>query len=171
MSVTRIAIGALSALLLVVSAACQPTEQQNSMPASASGLEGPVGNGARIYFTGASERGTTVTNTGSANMGGGMMSSFGQFLTCAACHGPEGRGSTHLMHMRVMTAPDIRYVALSTMPEMKDRQRPYDLDDFRTTVEQGRHPDGEEVDADMPRWKMSEADLSDLFAFLKALPE
>lgn len=171
MSSTRIAFGSCSLLVLVALASCQPSQQQNSIPASASSLEGPAGNGARIYFTGASERGTTVTHTGAANVGGGMMGGYGRWLTCASCHGPESRGSTHLMHMRVMTAPDIRYTALSTMPEMKGRQRPYDIDDFRTTVEQGRHPDGEEVKTDMPRWKMSEADLSDLFAFLKALPE
>jgi hypothetical protein len=73
--------------------------------------------------------------------------------------------------MRVMKAPDIRYAALRTMSELKDRQRPYDIDDFRTQIEQGRHPDGEAVSADMPRWQMNEADLSDLFAFLKSLPE
>lgn len=173
---TRTALGALSTLLLVTTAACQPTQQQNSMPASASGLDGPAGNGARIYFTRASERGTTVTSTSAAKLGdgmmdGGMMGGYGQWLTCASCHGPEGRGGNHVMQMWTMTAPDIRYAALRTMPEMKGRQRPYDLDDFRNTVEQGRHPDGEEIKADMPRWKMSEADLTDLFAFLKSLPE
>ena len=73
--------------------------------------------------------------------------------------------------MRTMIAPDIRYVALRNMSELKGRQRPYDLGDFRKTVEQGRHPDGEEVKADMPRWQMSEADLADVYAFLKVLPE
>lgn len=171
MSAARVALGALCALLLVTLAACQPAGQQNSMPASASGLDGPAGNGARIYFTGASERGTTLTSTSAANVSGGMMGGYGQWLTCASCHGPAGRGGTHVMHMWTMTAPDIRYAALRTMPEMKGRQRPYDLDDFRNTVEQGRHPDGEEIKPDMPRWKMSEADLADLFAFLKTLPE
>ena len=75
------------------------------------------------------------------------------------------------MHMWVMDAPDIRYAALRTMSELNGRLRPYDIDDFRQQVEQGRHPDGEEVKAHMPRWKMSEANLADLFAFLKALPE
>jgi hypothetical protein len=75
------------------------------------------------------------------------------------------------MHMRLMKAPDIRYAALATMPELKGRSRPYDLEDFRKTVESGRHPDGEELDADMPRWQMGEADLGDLFAFLKTLPK
>jgi hypothetical protein len=167
MSSPRIALGALVALLLVALAACQ----QNSMPASSSGLDGPAGNGARIYFTGASERGTSVTHTGATNVGGGMMGGFNQWLTCASCHGPQGRGGTHVMHMNPMTAPSIGYAALSAMPEMKGRQRPYDLDDFRKTVEQGFHPDGEEVKVEMPRWQMSEADLADLFTFLKALPD
>lgn len=171
MTSTRIALGAFSVLLLFAAAGCHPTQQQNSMPASASALDGPAGNGARIYFTGSSERGTAVTSTSATNVGGGMMGGYSQWLTCASCHGPEGRGGTHVMHMRVMTAPDIRFVALRTMPEMKGRQRPYDVDDFRNTVEKGRHPDGEEVKADMPRWKLSEADLADLFAFLKTLPE
>lgn len=172
----RIALGELSALMLVGLVACQPGQQQNSVPASASGLTGPAGNGARIYFTGVSERGTTLTHTGAASvggrmMGGGMMDGFSQWLTCASCHGPEARGGTHVMHMSAMTAPDIRYAALSAMPEMRGRQRPYDLDDFRNTVEQGRHPDGEEGKAEMPRWQMSDSDLADLFAFLKALPD
>ncbi len=176
MSSTRMALGALSALLLVASAACQPVSQQNAMPASASALDGPARNGARIYFTGASERGTMATPLGAANVSGGMMSGgmgggYGRWLTCASCHGPEGRGGTHLMHMWTMKAPDIRYVALRNMSELKGRQRPYDIDDFRQQVEQGRHPDGEAVKADMPRWQMSAPDLADLFAFLKAIPE
>jgi cytochrome c1 len=35
----------------------------------------------------------------------------------------------------------------------------------------GRHPDGTEVEADMPRWQMSDSDQADVFAFLKSLPE
>ena len=73
--------------------------------------------------------------------------------------------------MWAMTAPDIRYVALSNMSELKGRQRPYDIDDFRQQVENGRHPDGAAVEAGMPRWQMSDPNLADLFAFLKALPD
>lgn len=176
MSFTRLAFCALSTLLTVAIAACQPAHPQNAMPASASGLDGPAKNGARIYFTGVSERGTEVTPTGVTNMrggmmGGGMMGSYGQWLTCATCHGPQGRGGTHHMHMRTMTAPDIRFVALRNMSEVKGRPRPYDIDDFRQQVENGRHPDGAEVNADMPRWKMSDSDLADVFTFLKAVPD
>jgi mono/diheme cytochrome c family protein len=168
---TGIALGALSTLLLVTSAACQPARQQNPVPASVSGLDGPARNGARIHFTGVSERGTAVTSTGATKVGGGMMGGYGQWLTCASCHGPEGRGGTHVMLMWTMTAPDIRYAALRNMSELKGRQRPYDIDDFLQQVESGRHPDGTEVKADMPRWQMSGPDLADLFTFLKAVPE
>lgn len=176
MSSSRFMLGAIAVMLVAGIAACQPTHQQNSLPASAEGLATPARNGARIYFTAASERGTAATIEGGANpsggvMGGSMMGGYGQWLTCAACHGPEARGGRHQMHMWVMDAPDIRYSALRTMSDLKDRQRPYDLDDFRQQVEQGRHPDGTEVKQEMPRWQMSEADLADLFAFLRSQPE
>jgi mono/diheme cytochrome c family protein len=104
-------------------------------------------------------------------IGDGMMSRYGQWLTCASCHGPEGRGGAHVMHMRTMTAPDIRYVELRSMSELKGRQRPYDIDDFRQQVVIGRHPDGTDVKADMPRWKMSDSDLADVFSYLKTVPD
>lgn len=167
----RSRLAALAPLVLGALVACQPGHQQGSRPASTQGLDPPARNGARIYFTASSERGTRLEYTGGPVLGGGMMGGAGAWLTCAACHGPEGRGGSHLMHMRVMQAPDIRYAALSAMPELKGRERPYDLDDFRKTVEQGRHPDGEALNADMPRWQMSEADLTDLFVFLRSLPQ
>jgi hypothetical protein len=52
-----------------------------------------------------------------------------------------------------------------------ERQQPHASDDFRQQVVTGRHPDGTELEADMPRWQMSDSDLADVFAFLKALPE
>jgi hypothetical protein len=52
-----------------------------------------------------------------------------------------------------------------------ERQQPHAVDDFRQQGATGRHPDGTELEADMPRWQMSDSDLADVFAFLKALPE
>ncbi|MDP3082944.1 MAG: c-type cytochrome [Rubrivivax sp.] len=158
-------------MLVVVSAlaACQPVGRGGDMPVSVQALATPAKNGARIYFTAISERGSAISYSGGPDIGGGMMGGTGAWLTCASCHGPEGRGGIHTMHMRLMKAPDIRYAALASMPEIKGRARPYDFDDSRKTVETGRHPDGEALDADMPRWKMSEADLNDLFSFLKSL--
>ncbi|MEP7209088.1 MAG: c-type cytochrome [Casimicrobiaceae bacterium] len=162
-------------LAVAALAACERAGPDGALPTSTQSLPTAARNGARIYFMAASDRGTAITYTGGPDigggmMGGGMMGGGGRWLTCASCHGPEGRGGIHTMHMRLMKAPDIHYAALATMPELKGRPRPYDLQDFRKTVETGRHPDGEELDRDMPRWQMDEADLSDLFAFLQSLP-
>ena len=159
-------IGKLLIWLMTLSfllAACKPSTQGGHVLTEGSDSQ----NGERIYFTAISGRGDQITYTGGPGLGGMMM---GSYLTCAACHGPEGQGGVHQMHMTVMNAPDIRYSALSTMPEMQHSTHSYGLADFKLAVEGGQHPDGEELNADMPRWNMSDADLQDLLAFLKTLP-
>jgi len=138
--------------------------------------ESGAANGERIYFTATNADGEWIRYSGGPGFGGMMM---GSYLTCAACHGPEGRGGTHTMHMQVMYAPDIRYVALSgeagepgdqPADEHGGVHGEYSLDDFRLAVVEGEHRDGEPLNGDMPRWKLSDNDLADLFEFLKSLP-
>jgi len=134
--------------------------------------ESSAANGERIYFTATNANGEWIRYSGGPSFGGMMM---GSYLTCAACHGPEGRGGTHIMHMQVMYAPDIRYIALGEeagehADEHGDAHGEYTLDDFRLAVVEGEHPDGQPLSRDMPRWKMSDKDLTDLFEFLKSLP-
>ena len=45
----------------------------------------------------------------------------------------------------------------------------YNLEAFKNAVVNGQHPDGDSLGTDMPRWKMSDDDLADLFAFLQSL--
>lgn len=123
-------------------------------------------NGERIYFTATSQRGGRISYTGGPALGGMMM---GSYLTCAVCHGPKGQGGRHTMHMTVMDAPDIRYVELAHEMEEHGGEGEYDLTTFKKAVVDGEHPDGDSLDRDMPRWKMSDADLADLFAFLQSL--
>jgi hypothetical protein len=63
------------------------------------------------------------------------------------------------MHMQVMEAPDIRYAALRGEAEEhsdgghgEDEHSDYDLKDFRWAVIEGKHPSGEPLSDDMPRW-------------------
>lgn len=134
-----------------------------------------VPNGERIYFTATSARGGRISYSGGPNFGGMMM---GSYLTCASCHGPEGRGGLHQMHMQLMDAPDIRYVALSgetgenghDEDEHNDDHAEYSMEKFRRAVVEGRHPDGEPLSREMPRWRMSDEDLADLFEYLKIIP-
>jgi hypothetical protein len=95
-------------------------------------------NGERIYFSSTSDRGTNITYTGGPSfdgrMGngnghpssgstgggyGGMMGNGssgrmgGDFLTCASCHGSDGRGGVNTrMGMQTINAKDIRWSAL-----------------------------------------------------------
>jgi len=133
---------------------------------------GSAANGERIYFTATNADGERIPYRGGPSFGGMM----GTYLSCAACHGPEARGGTHFMHMQVMDAPDIRYQALSGEAGEHDDEGhadehgAYTLEDFRLAVVDGKHPDGESLSRDMPRWRMSEQDLVDLFEFLKSIP-
>jgi hypothetical protein len=125
-------------------------------------------NGERIYFTATSARGGRISYEGGPSFGGMMM---GLYLTCAACHGPTARGGRHLMHMTVMDAPDIRIEALSSeADEHGGGHGEYDFNTFRKAVVEGQHPDGEPLNQDMPRWQIGDADLADLFAFLRSFP-
>jgi len=134
-------------------------------------------NGERIYFTSSSDRGTSITSTGGSSAGGmmgngsagGMMngrSSGGMVgngnLTCASCHGADGRGGVHtMMGMQTMKAPDIRWSTLKSE---------FDAKKFRLAVAQGQDPDGKkQLNRDMPRWNIGNDDLADLITYLKTL--
>jgi cytochrome c2 len=127
-------------------------------------------NGQRIYFTATSERGTEITYTGGPVMGMMMM---GGRLACVSCHGVDATGGKHMMHMEIMDAPDIRLSTLSSgqhaqelKAESHDR---YEFDDFKNSVEYGKHPDGDILSNDMPRWHMNDSDLKDLMNYLETL--
>ena len=65
-------------------------------------------NGEQIYFIATSQRGTPITS----DMGMGMMQ--GRMMTCATCHGADGRGGQVRMMMGVFEAPDVRYQTLTS---------------------------------------------------------
>lgn len=134
-------------------------------------------NGERIYFTATSESSTNITYIGGPSSG--MMMGGGS-LTCASCHGPNGRGGVHSMTgMLTMNAPDIRWSVLAGESkgehggesEAGHGSGEYNLEAFRLAVVEGKHPDGDTpLSTNMPRWKISNDDLTDLIAYLKTLP-
>jgi cytochrome c553 len=150
------------ALLALAVAACGPLGR---------GVGRYAANGERIYFTGASASGRI--NYSGGDLGGGMMGS-GQ-LACADCHGKDGRGGPHVMHMTAMDAPDIRWSALTEAEhgdhgdEDEMEHPPYDEETFKRAVTQLLDPGGNSLEPAMPRWRMSDQDLDDLIAYLKRL--
>jgi len=173
---------AISTYLLaagLILAACSSLGQKAGTVQSPSGTTGATtasgadpANGEQIYFTSTDKKGNRIEYTGGPNFGGMMM---GAYLTCAACHGPDAHGGQHVMHMQTMYAPPVYYAALTSMmaEESGGTQAAggYTLEDFRQAVVDGKHPDGDTLDNDMPRWQMSNQDLADLFAFLKTIPQ
>jgi len=126
-------------------------------------------NGERIYFTATNDQGEYISYTEGPAYGGMM----GGRLACVSCHGEDGRGGLHWMHMQQMDAPDIRYSALINDHDEGGEEmqmEEYDLEVFRNAVVLGQHPDGDSLSDGMPRWEMSDSDLSDLLDFLKTLP-
>ena len=76
---------------------------------------------------------------------GGMMGNSN--LTCASCHGFNGRGGTStMMGIQTMNAPDIRWSAL---------KNEFDAEKFRLAVTKGQDPDGKkQLNNYMPRWNI-----------------
>ena len=130
----------------------------------------PAAVGKRIYFSAMGADGPIRYQGGP--VGGGMMSGR---LACAACHGPDGRGGRHVMHMQTMDAPDIRWSVLSSGAHGEHgagegEAMAYDFQAFKMAVTMGVSPEGRGLSGDMPRWQMSDADLEALIEFLKTLP-
>lgn len=132
----------------------------------------PSDNGERIYYTGINARGERIDYSGGTAFGGMMM---GQQLACASCHGTEGRGGVHWMHMQRMDAPDIRWETLASgehgghEDDGDGEMEAYDEASFKLALTEGIEPNGEELSRDMPRWELSDQDLEDLIEFLKTL--
>lgn len=123
-------------------------------------------NGERIYFTGTSRTGSPIT----AEMPGMHRMAPGR-LSCAGCHGQDGRGGTVPMMMASYEAPDIRYHTLSEgdHDDAHADHPPYTDEDIKRAITQGVDPSGEPLAWVMPRWDMSEAQLEDLLDYLKTL--
>ncbi len=136
---------------------------------SGSSQNGGVANGEQIYFRAVDQQGNEISYSGGPDFGGMMM---GSYLTCASCHGLDAQGGTHIiMGMQTINAPAIYYSALVDMAKNNAGLDSYTLDNFRKAVIDGQDVDGSALDRNMPRWQMSDQDLSDLFQYLKTLDQ
>ncbi|HEX6095412.1 MAG TPA: ABC transporter substrate-binding protein [Thermoanaerobaculia bacterium] len=104
--------------------------------------------GRHIYLHGA---GTAIVN-GSAELPAAS-------LPCGSCHGPDGRGVSE----GTIVPADVRWKALS--------RRYYDDATLRRAVTAGLDRMENRLSPVMPRYRMDDADLADLIAYLRRLGE
>ena len=126
-------------------------------------------NGERIYFTATSSSGQRITYSGSIRMM--------HTITCANCHGQDGKGGRVHMMMWNFNVPDITWGHLTEeehheeqdVEEEHEEHPPYTEETLKLAITKGLNPAGEPLDKEMPRWYMSEPDLDDLVDFIQTL--
>lgn len=116
--------------------------------------------GERIYLTGRDASGNAISRSALPVSEGFLMMGGGG---CASCHGPDGWGGTIGMMRGSITTPDIRYDAL--------KDEGFDEDAIAEAIVDGRDESGEQLDALMPRWKMSDTEVSAVIEYLKELSD
>jgi mono/diheme cytochrome c family protein len=99
----------------------------------------------------------------------GMM--FGQ-AGCAGCHGRDGRGGTVGAMMGSFRTPDIRWSSLTSDQGSHPNGQAhaaYDEASFARAVRDGIDPEGDRLNAPMPQWRLTDAEMAALVAHLKGL--
>jgi len=140
------------------------------------GLNGtsPIGGGTfasagqRIYYTGLDADGRAIPRTiaGGGMMGLGMMGG----VACVDCHGEDGRGGRIGMMFGAVDIPDIRYSTLTTTRSEDGTTIPaWTESDIARAIRDGVEPDGQRLKAPMPRWNMTDTELTDVISYLKEL--
>jgi cytochrome c oxidase subunit 2 len=123
--------------------------------------------GQQIYYTGADATGPIArTVGGSGMMGLGMMAN----ATCVDCHGEDGRGGRVGMMLGEVAIPDIRYSALASSRSEEGTTIPaWTNRDIGRAIRDGVEPNGQRLKSPMPRWDMTDQQLTDVIGYLKEL--
>jgi hypothetical protein len=123
--------------------------------------------GKMIYTTGRSPSGKELSFW---LVGGGQRLTAGG-VTCATCHGEDGRGGRE----GDVIAPDVTYEVLTkprhvTLPSGRKRA-PYTDALLARAITLGLDSSGQQLNLLMPRWDLTGSDLNDLIDYLKRLGE
>lgn len=123
--------------------------------------------GQRIYYTGADAAGPISRSVaGGFFMGPGMLGD----VACVNCHGEDGRGGRIGMMLGSVDIPDIRYATLTTARSEDGTTVPAWTDsDIARAIRDGIEPNDQRLKAPMPRWSMTDTDITDVIAYLKEL--
>jgi len=129
--------------------------------AIAADLSAAEARGKLIYTTGESQSSRIITAAVSRSAAPASAS----ILPCIQCHGADGRGIG-------VISPDVNWGALTSPAGHEHLQRthgPFDDRSLRVAIIDGVDPAGNELEATMPRYQMTDEDLADLIAYLKRI--
>jgi mono/diheme cytochrome c family protein len=123
--------------------------------------------GQRIYFTGASSS-RPIPRTAA---GGGMMGyRMSGAMSCVDCHAEDGRGGRLGMMFGDVEIPDIRYSALTAAKSEGGTTEPgWTETDIVRAIRDGIEPNGQRLKSPMPRFDMTDAEMSSVITYLKEL--
>jgi ABC-type branched-subunit amino acid transport system substrate-binding protein len=136
-----------------------------AVAAKASPLTAAEQRGRQIYLHGTSASGRAIT----AAIGQGeTMELAASALPCGSCHGPEGKGIPE----GTIEPADIRWQTLTNILVTPGRRRlRYDDALLARALRTGRDAGDQPLSPIMPRYRMDDADLADLTAYLHRLGE
>lgn len=121
--------------------------------------------GKQIFTEGTSPSKSAIE----AILGGGTSRIPGRLMPCASCHGADGQGRPE----GGITPSNVTWDVLErplTSSDPLARSRPgYDAAGLRRAITEGIDPAGHELGLTMPRFRMSDADLDSLIAYLSVL--
>lgn len=123
-------------------------------------------NGERIYFTGTSNSDKPIiASIGNTTIG---------VVSCARCHGDDGKGKSGRFMTWEFEAPDIRYSTLTTTSHAgheghEEGGEPYTEELIKRAITQGLNSEGKHLEPPMPVFQISESDLNDLLEYLKSV--
>ena len=117
--------------------------------------------GEQLYFTGRGKSGAQMIPRG-GNQHMTMMGSGG----CVDCHGTDRKGG-RLWPSFLQVAPSITAIALTgEHGDDGHGHEGYDAQTLARAITEGLKPDDSELSEGMPRWSMSNEDLTSLLTFL-----
>ncbi|WP_437985679.1 cytochrome c/ABC transporter substrate-binding protein [Sorangium sp. So ce117] len=135
--------------------------------ASCEELSPAARRGKRIYQRGATEDGRAIEGA----IAGGAAALSGREAACAGCHGPSGEGTTEGGVTAPPLAAERRLAASGERGGGTGRGRgtgegAMTAAALVTAIREGRGPAGQRLSPVMPRYRLAEADLSDLVDYL-----
>ena len=132
------------------------------------------GNGSRTFSSLGERIFLSGTDANSHVIPRSVRSMYGMMLGqagCASCHDRDGRGGTVGAMMGSFRTPDIRWRTLTATQDPQGQpQTPFTEVSFAIALREGIDPEGARINAPMPQWRLTDAEVAALVAYLKSLP-